>query len=213
MLTKILLLPLLLAAVTLNAEQIILDQDDFEHIHFKRIRPNIVDISDNTIHFEVNKSASFLLLAFDEIRNIQHVSFEWRASGQLNKRNIEHENTRNGDDAWLRVGLIIEGQAADIPEPLLPRWMKQVRKTLRYTSNSMIYLIPGAKHEPGQTWQSPFNSDIDMVSVESISMGDEWKRVVHEFDLPLQTIGLWIMADGDNTASVFNSQLRSLVIQ
>jgi hypothetical protein len=213
MLTKFSLLPLLLLSVQLNAEQIVLDKHNFKHIHFKRIKPNIVTFSADTIHFEVDKSASFLLLAFDDIKSFRTVSFEWKANGTLNKRDIEHEQTRKGDDAWLRVGLIIEGQAEDLPEPLLPRWMKQVRKTLRYTSGSMIYLIPDARHAPGETWRSPFNSNVDMVSVGSITTYDEWKHVSHEFAQPQRTIGLWIMADGDNTGSTFNTQLRNLIIE
>ena len=213
MLTKFSLLPLLLVSVQLNAEQIILDKHNFQHIHFKRIKPNIVTFSEDAIHFEVNKSASFLLFAFDEIKSFRSVSFEWKANGILNKNSVEHEKTRSGDDAWLRVGLIIEGQAEDIPEPLLPRWMKQVRKTLRYTSGRMIYLIPDARHAPGETWRSPFSSNVDMVSVGSSNTNDEWSNVTYEFTQPLQTIGLWIMADGDNTRSTFNSQLRNLIIE
>ena len=206
-------LPLLLVTAQLNAEQIVLDKNYFEHIHFKRIRPNTVTFNNDTIHFEVTKSASFLLLAFDDVKSIHKVSFQWSANGTLNKNSIDHEITRKGDDAWLRVGLIIEGPQEDIPEPLLPRWMKQVRKTLRYTSGSMIYLIPGAMHPPGETWKSPFSSKIDMVSVGGIHTDDGWYRVSHEFTRPVKTVGLWIMADGDNTGSTFNSRLRKLVVE
>jgi len=213
MLRNFLWLPLLLVTAQLNAEQIVLDKDHFEHIHFKRIQPNIVTFNKDAIHFEVRKSASFLLLAFDEVKNIRTVSFQWKAHGILNKHSIDHEKTRKGDDAWLRVGLIIEGQPEDIPEPLLPRWMKQVRKALRHTSGSMIYLIPDARHAPGETWKSPFSSDVDMVSVGRIDTSDDWNNVTYEFTEPVQTVGLWIMADGDNTRSTFNSQLRNLVIE
>ena len=206
-------LPLLLVTAQLNAEQIVLEKDNFEHIHFKRIRPNTVTFKQDAIHFEVTKSASFLLLAFDEIKSIRTVSFQWKANGALNKRDIDHEKTRKGDDAWLRVGLIIEGQPEHIPEPLLPRWMKQVRKTLRYTSGSMIYLIPDAMHASGETWKSPFNSNVDMISVDSIGTDDGRNMVSYEFTRPVQTIGLWIMADGDNTGSTFNSQISKLVIE
>jgi len=206
-------LPLLLVTAQLNAEQIVLDKHYFEHIHFKRIRPNTVTFNNDTIHFEVTKSASFLLLAFDDVKSIHNVSFQWSANGTLNKNSIDHEITRKGDDAWLRVGLIIEGPQENIPEPLLPRWMKQVRKTLRYTSGSMIYLIPKAMHPPGETWKSPFSSKIDMVSVGGIHTDDGWYRVSHEFTRPVKTVGLWIMADGDNTGSIFNSRLRKLVIE
>jgi len=213
MLTKLSLLPLLLAAVQLNAEQIVLDEQNFEHIHFKRIKPNRVEFNQDAIHFDVNRSASFLLLAFNDIKNIRTVSFQWNADGMLNKDSVEHEKTRKGDDAWLRVGLIIKGQPEHIPEPLLPRWMKQVRQTLKHQSSNMIYLIPDAMHTPGETWKSPFSSNVDMISVNSTIMGGVWKQASYEFAKPQQAVGLWIMADGDNTGSIFESWLRNLVIE
>jgi hypothetical protein len=213
MLRRFVFLLLMLAAVQLNAEQIVLDQDDFKHIHFKRITPNQVSFNDDAIHFDVNKSASFLLLAFDDIRIIRRVSFQWQADGTLNKNSIEHEMSRKGDDAWLRVGLIIEGQPDHVPEPLLPRWMKQVRQTLKHQFNKMVYLIPDALHTPGDTWKSPFSSDVDMISVGSRVMDDGWKQASYEFTSPQNVVGLWIMADGDNTGSIFESRLRNLVVE
>ena len=130
----------------------------------------------------------------------------------MNKSSVEHEKSRKGDDAWLRVGLILEGEPGDVPEALLPRWMRQVRKTLRHPSNRMIYLLPGALHAPGTRWKSPFSDDVDMVSVSSSPAGNGWKQVEHEFPETQRTVGLWIMADGDNTNSVFSSQLRKLAI-
>jgi len=207
------LLALLLVTAQLNAEQIVLDKNNFEHIHFKRIKPNQVRFNDDAIHFDVNKSASFLLLAFDDIRDIRTVSFQWKADGMLNKNSIEHEKSRKGDDAWLRVGLIIEGQPDHVPEPLLPRWMKQVRQTLKHQSGKMVYLIPDALHSPGETWKSPFSSDVDMISVDSSDLDGAWKQASYEFTIPQQVVGLWIMADGDNTGAIFESQLRNLVVE
>jgi len=207
------LLALLLVTAQLNAEQIVLDKDNFEHIHFKRIKPNQVRFNDDAIHFDVNKSASFLLLAFDDIRSIRTVSFQWNADGMLNKNSIEQEKSRKGDDAWLRVGLIIQGQPDHVPEPLLPRWVKQVRQTLKHQSGKMVYLIPDALHTPGDTWKSPFSADVDMISVGSRNMNGGWKQVSYDFTNPQQVVGLWIMADGDNTGSIFESRLRNLVVE
>jgi hypothetical protein len=76
----------------------------------------------------------------------------------------------------------------------------------------MLYLIPGARHAPGTSWKSPYSPHIDMVSVASSRLDDNWQRVDHELSEPQRAVGLWIMADGDNTESIFNSELRNLVI-
>jgi len=204
---------LLLFSAQSNAENITPGQYAFEHIHFKRIKPNIVTFDQNVIRFDVNKSASFLLLAFDDIKPVHRVSFEWKADGMLNKDSVEQEKTRKGDAAWIRVGLMISGEPEPVPEALLPRWTRQVRQTLRHPSDRMLYLIPGARHAPGTTWKSPYSSNIDMISVASTDTDNNWQRVDHEFSETRQIAGLWIMADGDNTDSIFSSQLKNLVIE
>lgn len=202
-----------LVATQSFAENIVLRQDYFQHIHFRRIQPTMVTFEQDTILFDVKKSSSFLLLGFEGVKTVKKVTFEWKANGMLNKHSAEQEKTRKGDDAWLRVGLIISGQPDQVPEALLPRWMKQVRNTLHHPSDKMIYLIPGARHAPGETWTSPYNSHIEMISVPSQHIDNGWKRVSYQLANPQQTVGLWIMADGDNTASIFSSQLRNLVIE
>ena len=203
---------LVLLAFQLHAEPVIVDERSVEHIHFKRINPNTVSFEHGVVRFSVDNSASFLLLAFDDIKNVNAVSFQWKAAGTLKKNSEQHERSRKGDDAWLRVGLILEGEPAHVPEALLPRWMRQVRKTLKHPSNRMIYLLPGAMHAPGTSWKSPFSDDVDMVSVSSSETTNGWNQVEHEFPEAQRTVGLWIMADGDNTNSVFSSQLKNLII-
>lgn len=209
---RLLSLALWLVVTQSMAGQIVLGEDNFEHVHFKRIQPTLIRFNQDTIHFDVNNSSSFLLLAFDTIRAVRTVSFEWKAHGKLNKDSIAQEKTREGDDAWLRIGLILSGEPDQVPELLLPHWVKQVRNTLEFSSEKMIYLIPGAWHAPGQIWSSPFSSNIDMISVPSRPMNNDWKQAFYVFPEAQQIVGLWIMADGDNTDSMFSSQLRNLVI-
>ena len=206
------LLPLLVAFPCM-AEQIALHEGNFEHIHFRRIQPTAVSFDADTINFDVNRSSSFLLLAFDEVKNVRAVSFQWQADGMLNKASAAQEKTRKGDDAWLRVGLIISGEPELIPAALLPRWVARVRDVLKLPSDRMVYLIPDAWHAPGDTWKSPFSDNIDMISVESHAGPDGWKQVNHAFAKPLRSVGIWLMADGDNTDSIFTSRLRNLVIE
>lgn len=213
MFRKFLCLALLPAVQPLAAVEIGLHESNFEHIHFRRIQPTTIRFDADTVRFEVRRSSSFLLLAFDEIQTISAVSFQWQADGTLNKVSKVQEKTRAGDDAWLRVGLIISGEPDPVPEPLLPRWVVQVRKNLKHPSDRMIYLIPGARHAPGDTWRSPYSPSIDMIAVDSSALDDGWQQARHVFPQAQQVVGLWIMADGDNTGSVFDSRLRKLVVE
>ncbi len=203
---------LTLHPATLLADKIYLDQLHFDHIHFKRIKSNTVSFNNGVINFSVNSTASFLLHAFDDIKPVKQVSFQWRANGNLNKKDAQHETTRKGDDAWVRVGLILKGEPK-LQDPLVPPWVKQVRKTLKYPSDKMVYLIPDAQQTPGTTWSSPYNKNVEMRSVASDELKDGWQAVHYRFERPQQVIGIWLMADGDNTHSKFNTQLKELVIE
>ena len=213
MLKRLTCMVLLLLTPHTVAEELVLKKDFFQHIHFRRIQPTAVNFENGQIRFDVHKSSSFLLTAFDEIKSVRRVSFQWKADGMLNKSSASQEKTRKGDDAWLRVGLIISGEPDLVPEPLLPRWVIKVRDALKHPSDRMIYLIPDAQHAPGETWRSPFSSNINMISVRSLDGPDGWNQVTHVFSEPQQSVGLWLMADGDNTDSIFHSRLRRLVIE
>lgn len=206
---------LLAASLTaeLSAEPVTLDTASITHVHFKRITPNTVRIRDGRICFLVDKSSSFLLYPFDSVSEVNAVSFDWRSEGVLRKRDAAHESSRDGDDARLRVGLIIEGEAALLPNPLAPKWAKQVQQTLRFPSDRMLYLIVDAKHAIGESWKSPYSDDVDMVAVNSTALQDGWMHSHHVLASTQKVVGLWLMADGDNTESVFRSQLRNLVIE
>lgn len=202
----------LLFTATASAEQVYLDQLHFDHIHFKRVEPNTIRFNNGEIVFHVSQSASFLLHAFDNTKPVHNVSFLWRANGQLNKHSVEHESSRKGDDAWIRVGLILKGEPR-FPDPLVPPWVRQVRKSLKFPSDNMVYLIPDAKHAHGNAWVSPFSNKVNMISVKSAQQQDGWQAVSYNFTTPQQTIGIWLMADGDNTQSAFTSRIKNLLIK
>lgn len=202
----------LTSPAVLFAEAITLDDNNTTHITFKRIKPNTFDFKDNTLAIRVNNSASFLLLPFEKIRKINGISFQWKKQGTININNELQEETRKGDDAYLRVVLIIEGEYPLI-NPLAPKWVKKVRKTLRYPSDKMICIVPGSRHEDGQHWKSPYSSDVEIIAVGSTTKKDGWNFSEHTFENSQPVVGLWIMADGDNTQSTFTSMLKSLTLK
>jgi hypothetical protein len=202
--------PTILFAEEINPATSLLDKS-ITHISFKRITPNYVFAQDNVLNIQVNNSSSFLLLPFKDVRNINKVSFQWRKMGVININDAQQEETRQGDDAYLRVGMILEGKAS-LPNPLSPKWVKKVRETLHHSSDKMIYLVPGSKHENGQRWKSPYSKDVEIIAVGSKTKKYGWNLSEHTFDETLSVVGLWIMADGDNTQSAFTTKLKTIIL-
>ena len=201
----------LTSPASLFAEEITLDSKNTTHITFKRIKPNNFSFKEDFLTIQVNKSASFLLLPFENTKKVNEISFQWKKQGVININDGVREETRKGDDAYLRVVLIIEG-GNTLKNPLVPKWVKKVRKTLRYPSDKMICIVPGSRHKDGQHWKSPYSKDVEIIAVGSITKKDGWNFSEHKFENSQTVVGLWIMADGDNTQSTFTSKLKSLTL-
>jgi len=195
-----------------QAENIVLQADDFEHIQFKKIRASTYTFHDQLLQIDVDKSASFLMLPFDEVKKIDRVSFEWRSEGRLQIDSPQHEEQRNGDDAVFKLGLLQKSEDSFL-NPFLPPWMKRVEALLKYPSENMINLVAAAKHAPGEQWPNPYNKRVTTIAVGSVSSGQGWMKASYQFAQPVDVVGLWLMADGDNTGSSFSTYVKNISIE
>ncbi len=190
-----------------------LHADEQRHIKFKRITPNTLSLSKTGLSIKVNESASFILLPFKKIRHTTGVNFDWRSQGELRIADARTEATREGDDARLRVGLILKGDSQPFFNPLAPEWVKIVNDSLYFPYKNLVYLIAGARHPPASRWINPYNEKVSMISIPSEPLDQGWLKATYRFEAPLAVIGLWIMADGDNTGSTFTTELKNLQLE
>jgi hypothetical protein len=200
----------LLVHSTAQAENLVVNAGNTQHIQFKRIAPSAYRFEQDSLHIAVSDSASFLLLPFKQNKIVSAVRFDWKLeAGELRLENAAHEARRDGDDAVFKLGLLIEGKPG-LPAPLAPKWLKQASEALSYPSNRMIYIVAGAKHAAGDRWTSPYNRNIEMLAADERKQDNGWSQASHAFDSPVSVIGIWLMADGDNTDSTFLSRVRNI---
>jgi len=176
---------------------------DFRHVTFEGRAPTIYKETDGAIVATVASSASFLLQAFPAPRTVTKVRVVWQAEGRPRVRDAAHEASKDGDDAVLRVGLLLRGEAPLIPF-FAPAWIKAVRDTLKHPTGEMLYLVLDARHKAGETWESPYASDIRNMSIAGSDV---------VLAKPLQVVGLWLMADGDDTKSSFTVTVKELNVE
>ncbi len=184
--------------------------DSFEHIQFGKIQPNRYQFENGVLRIEVDDSASFLMRAFEQPIQLAAVRFQWRNKGELRVRDAAHESRRDGDDALFKLGLLLPSEAA-WPNPFVPKWLKRVQNLLTLPSENMLNLVVGARHRAGERWSGPYSSRVQMFAVASQPREDGWRQAQHIFQQPLQVIAVWLMADGDNTASRFSTEVRNIV--
>lgn len=195
-----------------QAENVLLQADQFEHIQFKKITASRYSYQDQVLQIDVDNSASFLMLPFDEVKEIKKVSFEWRSEGRPKLVDARHEAQRNGDDAVFKLGLLLESDDAPI-NLFLPSWMKRVEELLKFPSQNMINLVVDAKHAPGEQWPNPYNKRVSTIAIGSVNSGQGWLQASYQFDQPVDVVGLWLMADGDNTQSSFTTYIKDITIE
>ncbi len=193
-------------------QNILLQKENFEHIQFKRIKANNYTYQDQQLKIEVDNSASFLMVPFDNVQKVSKVSFQWRSAGEPAIKNEEHEEKRNGDDAVFKLALLLRADDT-LFNPLMPAWMKRVDKLLSLPSEEMIYLVVGAKHAAGERWINPYNDRVKMIAMKSDVNADGWLRASYTFDQAVEVVGLWLMSDGDNTGSKFTTKVKNIVLK
>lgn len=194
------------------AKPIDLSISGMKHIWFGGIPKTQYQNSGTELVMEVDKSASFMLMPFKTKRTIKTVRFLWRTEGDINVKSKELEGKAGGDDLKFRLGLIISGYAPRL-SMFAPSWIKAIRSTMHLTGSRLIYLAAGANHPPGSKWRSPFSSSITNISIASTKPGaDGWQQATFTADKELIVVGLWLMADGDNSKSSFTTRLKDLEI-
>lgn len=189
-----------------------LQEENFEHIKFKRIKANNYVFNNNQLNVEVDNSASFLMMPFDQMQTISQVSFQWRSINKPDIKSVAHEEKRNGDDAVFKVALLLKADDV-LFNPLMPAWMKRVGKLLPLPSKEMIYLVAGAKHVAGQHWINPYNDRVKMIAMKNSVDVNGWTKASYTFEQPVEVVGLWLMSDGDNTHSKFTAKVKNIVLK
>ena len=212
---------LLMAADVSAPDDLSLFENNYTHIQFGRIKSNQYDFDSRVLKAEVDHSASFLMKAFESVKPVKQVSFKWRSDGLPDVKDAMHEKQKAGDDAVVKLGLLLKSDN-EIDNPLLPKWMRQVKSLLNYPSENMIYLVAGSRHVAGEQWPNPYNRRVTMVAMSSANIDSKlesridgefeegWQQASYRFSEAVEVVAIWLMADGDNTGSSFTSYVKDI---
>ena len=198
-------------ALDVFGRELSLNPKDCHHIGFEDIKPTeySYDSKQKVLTAKVVESSSILVIPFDSIELINQVSFAWKASGKLPSTDLAKLNEKEGDDAVLRVGLLVHGEPPMFSFTA-PAWLKKVSKVLKYPSDKLLYLVAGLEKQ-GAKWYSPYSDTIEQIAINAVPADDkQWKMSMHSFKEPLKAVGVWIIADGDNSKVTFQTELKNL---
>lgn len=173
-------------------------------------------LSGPALEATVRNSASALVLPFDKVRSVKSVSFDWCTTRDLAKITKDMEKTKSGDDAALRLGLLLEGNPPMIPM-FVPTWIKKLEKIVKFPTDRVLYLTAGVASLPGTTWVSPYTKYMSMVVPHSAPKKLSWCKNGYSasYILPseVHVTGLWYMADGDDTLQSFTTWISAIEVK
>jgi hypothetical protein len=203
---------LLLSAQASKLDRLTVDPAKYQHLKFGSIGQNSVAYANDTLTFNVNSSASALVMALPSPRKISSIRFETQTfGGPPAKRAKKQAESEAGDDYCLRIGLLLKGNIPVIPF-FAADWIKQLRDDLQISAEKMIMLVPSEAHQVGASWASPQSKDIELIAVNDYCP-QKWLALEKSFSPPLEVVGIWLMADGDDMKLKFTTELRNLEIQ
>jgi len=133
----------------------------FKHIKFGKLLPNNFTKKINHINIDVNNSSSFLIVSFEDIVTTNKISFLWKSKGLINIKEKDHEKSKFGDVAILRIGVIIMKKKHNkFMGNIFGKfdWLRNVEETLAHKADNLIYLLPKTKNKYPETWNSPYSS-------------------------------------------------------
>ena len=196
-----------------SASEINLAKESWKEISFNGIASTAYVNHQGILKASVNASAGFLLKPFDRVRQVDAVTVDFRSTGKIKIKikSGDQEKTKDGDDSILRIGLLLKGEAPLIPF-FAPAWIKAIQASMKLPSRKLLYLVPTSLNPVGSQWSSPYNEDISSLVIASEKIADGWRRGRVTFSEPKLVVGIWLMADGDDTKSQFVTEVKSLTL-
>lgn len=191
----------------------VLTSDSWELLSFDHVPSGEVEFSGDGIRVEVDDSATPLVQRFESSKRVSSIKVSGLISGDLNIP--EGALWESGfDDAYLRFGLI---EAGDVRLSLLqkltaPDWIKRVDSLFSEMGGiSKIHTFQVLNHDTwvGKERVNPANS-LFYEKIMSTPGDDGSFQIIAEFEKPLDVVGLWILADGDDTDSRFEVRVESI---
>ncbi len=191
--------------------------ETWQELRFGRIEPNKVKYERGGMTISVCESGSPLVRIHERPLRIRRVTVTGTVVGEL-KVPIDQPKAARFDDALLRVGIITAGEQrlSGLQKRLAPEWLRQL-DALVAKGNAGIGEIRSGLLVPFSEWvgESRINPKFDIfrdIIADAPELGGKFRITVELPDAPT-TVGLWLQADGDDSASTFQIHIDQILVE
>jgi hypothetical protein len=185
-----------------------LDQSSWEHIQFGKIKTNQVSFPKNQISIQVSKSSSFLIHPLKKEAIVSEILITGVTTGIIEK---------SFEDSVLKLGLVVPGtkRLSGPSSWFAKKWIKEVYK-LAHKKKGLdhleMFVATNDKESIGYKRIHPKSDFFIENFVFEIIKNKEFS-LTYKLKTPIQTMALWLSADGDDTQSEFQTIIKSIELK
>ena len=192
------------------------DLDQWTTLSFNRIPANSVSVSDGALHIAVDRSASPLVYKLGRPTRITGVTVVARWAGQLRIPEGATQGDEDADDFVLKLGIVEAGDRTLnwIQRRIAADWIKQLfRLAPKGAGVNRINFLSTTQTSTqlGSSRTHPLNDLLHETRITHLEGPGEFE-MTHRFEAPVETLGLWISSDGDNTGSSFDLYIERITL-
>ena len=214
---KVLLIALaLFAAPSLALDVPVGDLPAWKTLAFRNIAANTVTANDEGLHIAVRKSASPLVYKLEAPLKVTAVTVDASWAGALNLPENTVQGEKGADDFVLKLGVVEAGDRKLnwLQRRIAADWLQQLFKLAPAgTGVRRINFLSTTQQQAlvGTARVHPLNDLLFETRVTYLPAPGEF-TMTYRFPEPVDVLGLWISADGDDTASNFDLQIRRITL-
>lgn len=193
------------------------DLQQWTVLSFSNIPPNRVSVVDGALLVEVRGSASPLIYKFDKPVRIGGITVDATWTGALQIPEGAKEGDKGADDFVLKLGIVEAGERRLnwLQRSIAADWIKQLFKLAPKGSGVERINFLSTTQQKGQLGTSRQHPLSDLLYESRITYLDTPGpfEMTYKFPQRVETLGLWLSIDGDDTGSNFDLQIKQITLQ
>ena len=207
----------LIAAPSLAFDVPVADLAAWKVLSFRNIAANTVTVNDGVMNIAVDKSASPLVYKLAAPLTVTAVTVDANWSGALKLPENTVQGEDGADDFVLKLGIVEAGDRKLnwLQRRIAADWLQQLFKLAPPgTGVRRINFLSTTQQQAlvGSARVHPLNDLLYETRVTWLPSPGEF-TMTYRFPEPVDVLGLWISADGDDTASHFDLQIRRITLR
>lgn len=190
--------------------------DDWQVLEFRKIPANTVAVNSGALDIAVDKSASPLVYKLAAPLTVTAVTVDANWAGAINIPENAVQGEDGADDFVLKLGIVEAGDRRLnwLQRRIAADWLQQLFKLAPAGAGVRRINFLSTTQQPellGSTRVHPLNDLLFETRVTYLPSPGEF-TMSYRFPGPVDVLGVWISADGDDTASTFDLEIRRITL-